>query len=344
MHMSALPDHQSGKRRPARALLGALAALALVALAACTAGAGHRGPAGDGSGSGLELTRVRVGVLPIVDTAVLHRAQFAGYYAAEGLSVELVPVQGGAVGIPQMVAGELDMTWSSWTSVIAAHQRGVADLRALPGASYSAADGTFLMMVHPASGISTPRDLVGKRIAINTFASITELVARSALQTNSIDPNDVSFLEIPFPDMVPALANRQVDAIVVVEPQVVQASTLLGATPILDVASGPTANLPEAGLVTTAEFAAANPNAVAAFERALARARADFDGDRTMVEQTLLAYTKIEPQQTSLLLLGVWPSTLTVTNLQRIADLMTTFGQLPERFDVTPLLPAGAQP
>lgn len=137
--------------------------------------------------------------------------------------------------------------------------------------------------------------------------------------------------------MVAALGNRQVDAIVVVEPQVVQSSLQLGATPILDVAAGPTANLPEAGLVTTAEFAAAHPDTLAAFERALARARVDM-ADRSLVEQTLPTYTKIDAQTAPLLRLGVWPSVLTVTGLQRIADLMTDFGQLPGRFDVGPLL------
>ena len=315
-----------------RRLLAGLAAVVLVAVAGCAAaGDDPLAPAIPGP------TPVRVGVLPIVDTAAVQRAQVAGYYAAEGLAVELVTVQGGAVAIPQLVAGELDLTWSSWTSVIAAQQRGVADLRALPGASYSAADGTFLMMVHPASDIRTPQDLAGRRIAINTFASITELVARSALRTNGVDPDGVTFVEVPFPDMVAALGNRQVDAIVVVEPQLAQSSLQLGATPILDVAAGPTANLPEAGLVTTAEFATTHPDTVAAMERALARARADM-ADRSLVEQTLPTYTKIDAQTAPLLRLGVWPSLLTVTGLQRIADLMTDFGQLPGRFDVGPLL------
>ena len=342
------PAGRRSDRRPGRGpcrgrrLLIGLAVVVLAAVAACTA-TGDVGSAAGASGSP-EQTSVRVGVLPIVDTAAIHRAQVAGYFTAEGLDVELVTVQGGAVGIPQMVADELDMTWSSWTSVIAAHRNGIADLRALPGGSYRAADGTFLMMVLPGSQIQTPQDLTGKRIAINTFASITELVARSALETNSIDPNNVTFVEVPFPDMVPALGNRQVDAIVVVEPQVVQASTMLGATPILDVASGPTANLPEAGLVTTAEFAATNPTTMAAFERALTRARADFEGNRALVEETLPTYTKIDAQTAPLLRLGVWPSDLTVTHLQRIADLMTRFGQLPAPFDVTPLLSPAAHP
>ena len=338
------------RRRLRRVLPAVFAALLLIGVtAACTTttGGGGRtatggtfGDPADDTAARLEQTTVRVGVLPIVDVAAVQRAQVAGYYAAEGLTVELVTVAGGAVAIPQLVAGDLDLTWSSWTSVIAAHHKQVADLRALRGASYSAAPGTFMMMIRPAAPgteIRTPQDLAGKRIAINTFGSITELATRSALQTNGVDPNRVTFVEIPFPDMIPALAADQVDAISVVEPQLTQASVELGAVPILDVAAGPTANLPEAGLVTTADYARTNPTTLAAFGRAIARAQADM-ADRSIVEQTLPTYAKVNAETASLLRLGVWPAMLTETGLQRIADLMTEFGQLPGPYPVTPLL------
>lgn len=340
-----LPFCQKSKRsRWLRLRVAGRATMAIVAVALALVGCGTPESSGalDGNGpGGLERTTVRVGVLPIVDTAAVQRAQAAGYYAAEGLSVDLETVQGGAVGIPQMVSGDLDMTWSSWPSVIAAQHQRVADLRALPGGSYSAAADTFVMLAKPNSAIRTPQDLTGKKIAVNTFGSITGLVAQSALQTNGVDPNSVKFVEIPFPDMVAALDTGQVDAIVVVEPQLTQAFTQVGAVTVLDVASGPTADLPEAGLVTTAGFAQANPRTLAAFERALARAQADM-ADRSVVEQTLPTYTKITPDTAPLMRVGTWPTLLTTTNLQRIADLMQHFGQLPERFDVGPLLTSPA--
>jgi len=65
--------------------------------------------------------------------------------------------------------------------------------------------------------------------------------------------------------------------------------------------------------------------------------------DRSVVEQTLATYTKITPDVAPKLNLGTWPATVDVDHLQRVSDLMTQFGLLPEAFDVKPLF-AGTTP
>jgi NitT/TauT family transport system substrate-binding protein len=322
---------------PLARLAAAGAAALLLAVAGCSAlGGSDAEPEGAPSESGLETPSISVGVLPIVDTAALHRAQAAGYFEEEGLTVELVPIQGGAVAIPQLVAGDLDLTWSSWTSVILGQQQGIAEFRVL-NASYDAAPNSFQMVVRPDSPVRTPQDLPGRRVAVNTFGSITELIARSAMQANGVDPNSVEFVELPFPEMTPALQNGQIDAAVALEPALTQATTTVGAVSLLDVASGPTANMPLAGVATTASFADANPNTIAAFQRAVARGQADM-ANRNLVEETLPLYTRITPETAALLNLGSWPTTVDATRLQRVADLMLEFGQLQGPFDVAPLL------
>ena len=348
------PDRRSPNLRPSQAALTAgraeipriaavlTAVLAVVVLVLAGCGAPAAPAAAGGGAGGLEQTTVQVGALPIIDFAAVQRAFLGGYFAAEGLDIEFIPVQGGAAAIPLLVNGELDLTWSAMNSIIAAQDKRVAEarggLRVLPGSGYAAAENTFVMLALPGREyLATPQDLPGKKIAINTLGSIARLAANTAMAANGVDPRSVSYVEVPFPDMIPALANRQVDAIVVVEPQLTQAGLQLGATALLNVASGPTANLPEAALTTTAEFARTNPNTMAAFARALARGQADMN-DRTLVEQTVTAYTKIDAGTATLLRVGTWPATLTAIDLQRVAGLMQTDAALPPDFDVTPLL------
>ena len=332
-------------RMPSRArLLAALSALLLFgALVGCSTLSGSDAPpapaapapSGAAAGSAPELTELQVGVLPIVDLAAVQRAQSAGYFAAEGLTVELVTIQGGAAAVPQLVSGDLDLTWSSWPSVILAQQQGVTRFHVLQ-TGYDTADGSFQLMTLPGSTVRTPQDLVGKKVATNTFRSITEIMARSAMQRAGVDPNGVQFVELPFPDMIPALQNNQIDAAILLEPFVTVAKGM-GAVSVLNVASGPTAGLPIAGVASTAEFAQQNPNTVAAFSRALDKAQAEMS-DRAIVEQVLPTYTTIKPDAVSQLQLGAWPATLEAERLQQVADLMLEFGVITEKFDVAPLL------
>jgi NitT/TauT family transport system substrate-binding protein len=329
-------------RRPRGRLRTALTALSAAALLSVVASCGALGGSsaqpesnGGGGGGGLEHPNLKVGVLPIVDVAAVQRAQTAGYFKNEGLNVELVTVQSGAEAMPAMISGSLDMTWTNWTSVIQAQVKKAGDLRAL-NATYQAAQNSFLILTRPENNIRTPQDLVGKKIAINAKGSITELIAKSALQSNGVDPNSVTYVELNFPLMPDALANHQVDATVVLEPFLTQEETA-GAVTVLDAASGPTNEIPIAGVATTADFVKNNPNTVAAFQRAMDKAQADVT-NRSVVEQTLPSYTKITPETAPLLNLGTWPATIDATRLQRVADLMTQFGMIPASFDVKPLL------
>jgi NitT/TauT family transport system substrate-binding protein len=332
------------RARRVRVRLTALALGLCAAIAGCTS-AGDADGAVAPSRALVEQAALRVGVLPIVDAAPLQRAQSAGYFADEGLTVELVPVQGGAVAVPQLVSGELDLTFSNWPSLLLAQANGEGDFRFV-SAGYNAAPNTFLVMTAPGSSVRRPEDLAGKRIAINTFKGIVELISRSALQTIGVDANAVQFVSMPFPDMLPALERNEIDAAVMVEPFITQAATEFGAISVLDAASGPTDGIPLAGVATTAEFVQQKPHTVAAVQRALDRAQADLS-DRSVVEQTLPTYSSITTETAVLLNLGTWPTTLDATRLQRVADLMREFGVLTAPLDVRPLIqppPVPAEP
>jgi NitT/TauT family transport system substrate-binding protein len=321
---------QPVRRMPRPWLL--LVAVLVTALAGCSA---LSGSSGAGAG-GPEKPHLRLGVLPIVDVAHLQHAQAAGYFAAEGLSVDLVTVQGGAAALPRLLAGDLDLTFTNYVSVLLEQSQGHGDFRFVDG-GYEAAEDTLMIMVAPGSDIRTPRDLAGKRIAVNTARNIIELTARSALETAGVAPDSVRFVEIPFPDMAKAVQSHQVDAAFMVEPFITQAALSFGAISVLDAASGPTAGIPLGGVVLTADFAARYPKTVAAFRRAVARGQADM-ADRSVVEKTLPTYTKITPDTAALIALGSWPVTLDRVRLQRDIDLMRQFGVLTADVDAARLV------
>jgi NitT/TauT family transport system substrate-binding protein len=319
--MDARPVRPITRRR----LLAAAPVAVAAVLAACSAG-----PSPVGADSAPEQPHLRLGVLPIVDDAHLLRAQAAGYFAAEGLTVDLITVQGGAAALPRLTGGDLDLTFTNYVSVLLAQAQG-GDFRFVDG-GYEAGRNTLLIMTKPGSAVRSPQDLAGRKIAVNTRRNIVELTARSALETAGVDPATVTFVEVPFPDMAATLRDDKVAAAYMVEPFITQAALSFGAVSALDAGSGATEGIPIGGVAVTAAFAAKNLRTVAAFRRAVARAQADMT-DRSVVEKTLPTYTKINPDTAALIALGSWPAALDRVRLQRDVDLMRQYGVLTTDLD-----------
>ncbi|ONI84172.1 hypothetical protein ALI144C_15965 [Actinosynnema sp. ALI-1.44] len=279
---------------------------------------------GEPGAQGLERTTVVVGTLPIVDSVPLAIAQQKGYFRAEGIDVDVRTLPGGAAAVPGLANGELQFAFGNYVSFFNAQYRGVLDLK-LVSDGYQATRGMFLIMTGKGSDISGPAGLAGKRIAVNTKANIVELTARSALEANGVDPRTVTFTEIPFPDMQSAVERRNVDAAFMVEPYITQAQRKVGMTPVLDAATGATQDVPIAAWATSSKFAQANPRTTAAFQRAIALGQRDA-ANRSVVEQTVTAYARVDQATVSLMNLGTWPTTLSAVRMQRVIDLMTQYG------------------
>ncbi|RSM89667.1 thiamine biosynthesis protein [Kibdelosporangium aridum] len=284
----------------------------------------------------LKRAKVTVGVLPIVDAAAVHMAIKKGYFKAEGLEVELKNLAGGAAAIPGMANGELQFAFGNYVSFFAAQSKKVLDITLIAD-GYQARPHVFMIVAARGSGIARPQDLAGKKIAINTKNNIVELTTRATLEAAGVDMKTVTFVEVPFPDMRTGLERKNFDAAFMVEPFITQAERLAGVTAVADPASGPTNEIPIAGWAASAKFTKENPRTVAAFQRAIVKGQRDC-ANRTDVEDLVTAYANVERQTASLLHLGTWPLTLEPARLQRVADLMKTYGVLTGPLDVKAMI------
>jgi NitT/TauT family transport system substrate-binding protein len=315
-------------RRGIRAPLLLVAALGLLA-AACSGGSDT---GSSGSSGGPEISSITIGSLPVVDAAPAYVAEKAGYFKQEGLTVKFQQAQGGAALIPSLVSGDIQVAFSNWVSLFLAKSHGI-DLtliadgdKAKPGFS-----GVFVM---PNSPIKTPADLAGKKIAVNTLNNVGGLVISAVLKSQGVDPKTIKFVEVGFPDMGATLQRGDVDAVWVVEPFTSAVKATLNARPIIDPFSGPTAALPVGGYAVTKQFADKNPKTVAAFARALDKAVADSNADRSKVDEVVPTYIKIDAATASKVTLPIYSATPNALELQRVADLMQQFGNLSQRLDV----------
>lgn len=306
--------------------------LSLAALLLTVAGCG-------GAAEPSEKTDIIVGTIPVVDTAPLQIAVARGLFKEEGLNVTLQTLAGGAEAIPKLKGGAIDISFGNYVSFLSATAKKVVDLRIVAD-GFQSAPKTHVIMVPKGSAITSPADLKDKKIAVNTKRNIATLLVRVAAKANNVElDEDKNFVEVPFPGMEAALSAGQVDAALVVEPFGTFIGQKIGATVIWDTSQGPTADFPIAGYASTATFAQENPKTVAKFQRAIAKAQG-LAADRNSVVAIIPKYTQIDQNAAASLAIGVFPTTLDASRLQRVADSMREYGLLTDALDVKSIVVA----
>lgn len=312
------------------------AALVVLLLVACNSPP----PASPASGDGPERPEITIGTLPIVDAAPIHLAIQEGYFAEEGLRVEVEIVQGGAAAIPALVGGDLDIAYGAWPSFLRANAEGL-ELRAVADGTRARPGFTELLAL-PGSGLEgNPAGMEGKRIAVNTLGNIGELAVRAALVRAGLAADAAELVEIPFPDMTAALQRRDVDVIWASEPVATLARDSLDAVLVTDSYVEEMADFPVAGYQATADFVAAHPRTVAAFRRALERAVDRIAGDPDLVPGLAPTFTNLDAELAERVALPEYRAVVAVADLERVQDRLLDFGMLSSPLDLEALVDTG---
>ncbi|WP_083753456.1 ABC transporter substrate-binding protein [Actinosynnema sp. ALI-1.44] len=317
------------------------ATVALVtALSGCGALDGSsNNPSGGGSGTtgAIEKPKLKVGLLPVVDVAPLYQAVEKGYFKQEGLDVEPIVVASGPKAVESVISGEIDIAFTSYPGAFLAQSKGAANLKIVADA-YAARPGHLVLVATANSPLKRPEDAAGKKIAVTSKGSISDLGTMSVLSSQGVDIKQIEWVPMPFPDMGPAMKNRNIDGAVVAEPWVTRTAKEHGAVPIVDVSSGPTANISMSGWAALDKLASANPNTFAAFQRGLAKGVSDVKKDRTALEPILTKFVKIDATTAPLVTIADYPERADAVRLQRVADLMKEFDVIKDKLDVSKML------
>lgn len=166
-----------------------------------------------------QATRIRVSIIPIVDTAPLQVAIAKGFFAAEGLEVDTTPSAGGAVGLPALAAGQVQIAFSNIISIVLGAKQGLGFQVVAAGvATTENAPDPAGLAVRKGAPYKTGKDLEGKRVAVNTRNGVLWLFAREWVRATGGNPDKVTYLEVPFPQMADALRGDRVDAAFITEP------------------------------------------------------------------------------------------------------------------------------
>jgi NitT/TauT family transport system substrate-binding protein len=317
-----------------RAGLPAAVALLAASLVACGGDDGGSAPASPGA-AGAELTKVSVGVIPILDVAPLYLGIEKGIFTRHGLDVTPTPAQGGAAIVPAVLAGSNDFGFSNVVSLLTARDKGVPVV-AVAGGSSSTGDPAKdfnSVLVAKGSTLTSAKDLAGKTVAINTLNNIGDTTVRTAVEKAGGDPNAVKFVELPLPDMPAQLAAGRIDAAWTSEP-FVTAIQAQGGRILFDALTETYPDLQVATYFTSEQTKAKDPELVksfvAAMDESLAYATAHPDEARAVVT----TYTKITADVAAKVVLPGWPAELDEASLTAVGQAARKYGTLTNEPDV----------
>jgi NitT/TauT family transport system substrate-binding protein len=162
---------------------------------------------------------VKVGYLRIVMSLPTYVAQEKGFFAQEGLKVELIPFDSGTAIIDAVMAGRIDCVGSTsttglWFAAQTAPDRFKTFL--LYGTTSMKEDNSFSVVVKKGSTLKGLKDLKGKKVG--TYPGASSVALAKAVIRTQIDPATVIFTEIAPPNMIQTLAAGQIDAFFTPEP------------------------------------------------------------------------------------------------------------------------------
>lgn len=140
--------------------------------------------------SAQQLIPFRVGISDAVNTVLpVWMAQEGGFYAANGLKVEIVNMGGGSRGAKALQAGAIDLMRVGMSSVVQANRAG-GDLRLIASMS-----NVIRFVIVTAPGVKTAADLKGGVIGVSSFGSESDSTVTLALERLDLTRADVTVKE-----------------------------------------------------------------------------------------------------------------------------------------------------
>jgi NitT/TauT family transport system substrate-binding protein len=167
------------------------------------------------------LTPIKFGHLLVPGQGKIFIAQELGYFAEQGLKVELVEFQNSADGLSALRAGKLDFGAFGATAPLFHIAKG-ADIRIVGGIHNE--DAALITTAANAAVIKSVADLKGRKVAVVRLSSADTALRGRLLDLGIVPGKDIQIFELKSPPaVIEAVRSGEVDAGTVWEPHVVRA-------------------------------------------------------------------------------------------------------------------------
>ncbi len=166
------------------------------------------------AGRGIAAERFNISIAgPTLSYVPLYYAQEKGFFAQEGLDVQVLVVRG-VIGVSSLMSGEIDVTCHAGSGFSAA-------LRGVPIKIISVTRDRPIHELIVAPNINSPADLKGKAIAVGSLDGTAAVMTRRILQAKGLDAQkDVNLLSMDTPARLQSLFSSKVAGAMMTPPSV----------------------------------------------------------------------------------------------------------------------------
>ena len=318
--------------------------------------AGCSGASSSGASGPLESSTIVIDAVPTADAAGLYIAYDDGFFAKQGLTVKIAPINGGEYGMGDLQTGKAQLVEGNYVSFILAQVAGtfaapeVKDpAKTLPSApidmsiiadSSQMQAGNQALYVMPDSRFKTVAQVAKAHatVGVNSLHNIGSVLLGSLLTANHFGLNSVTQQPEILPDMPMLLSKHVIQTAWLPEPFGTEAQEKYGAVQLADFDEGSCRTSPIGTIVGSAKWVKNNPNTIAAFLRAYDEGQQIADTDRSAVEKALVLNTGVSQLIAANMTLDTYPLAMDVPVMQRVPDAMYQFGVLAHHYNITDMI------
>lgn len=283
-----------------------------------------------------EPTSIRLVFVPATTGLLVNVASEQGFFAENNLDVELTPSANISEIIPTL-GQQVDISLGTATDLIRANDSGL-DVVQILGNTIDTEENSFVRVIVPAdSGIEGVADLAGKRVSSPTLSGVIHVATLYWAQQEGIDPDSIEGVQVPPPATVEQFAAGQVDAAEALEPF---ASALVGQGNVSIGDPFASIGLPLATnfWVANGEWAANNPDAIAAFAASLEQAQAFVASNEADARAVLQGYTGMPDPVAANVSLPTFDLKIRTDDLARWVDVLISLNEFEGEIDVNDLV------
>jgi NitT/TauT family transport system substrate-binding protein len=194
---------------------------------------------------------------------------------------------------------------------------------------YSSASATTQLLVAKSAPFHVAHDLNGKIVGVASLNNISTITTCAWVDKNGGDYRSLKFVEVPFPQMAPALAAGRVDAVEIAEPFLTAA--LAGDARVL-AQDGDAIGKEwvEGGYFATSDYVKRNPDILVKFSSAIAEAGRWANRNLDDASAILAKFSKAPPRK--VMFHATFPEKFRASDAQPLIDAAAKYGALKTAF------------